>query len=334
LTLVELLVVLVILAILTVLAVQSMSAVVDQSRFDATQQSLQNIQYAIVGPPNQRNPDGSLLITGFLADMGRLPLVVDTSDPLRELWDASAIPPASMYSVQPVTLDLKDATGNTIVMQLRCGWRGPYVAPPLVRQVVVGGQTLLQQKLVDAWGNPFDALDPTNSPVAVGQPVFAVRSRGADNLIDSQAVTSSAYNQDQYVPSQSYQINGTALTLQPPLSTFAASATVQVNVQALTTTSGSPVLGDPVASGSNNAVIIYLLTPVNGAVAKVPSTVTTLQASPPNPVTFTFPNVAVGPRAIQAFQYDPTTKTVFKRSPMVYLTLPSGGLPAQTLVLQ
>src|SRR5437763_3727153 len=90
LTLVELLVVLVILAILTTIAVQSTEKVVEQARYEATQRTLQNIQNAILSPPNQRTPDGSLLITGFVADMGRLPQpVADGGDPLRELWDPS-----------------------------------------------------------------------------------------------------------------------------------------------------------------------------------------------------------------------------------------------------
>jgi prepilin-type N-terminal cleavage/methylation domain-containing protein len=73
LTLVELLVVLVIIAIVTGIAITATENVIDQGRYNATQQTLQNIQEAIMGPANQRAPDGSFLITGFVADMGRLP---------------------------------------------------------------------------------------------------------------------------------------------------------------------------------------------------------------------------------------------------------------------
>jgi prepilin-type N-terminal cleavage/methylation domain-containing protein len=101
LTLLELVVVLVILAILTTIAIQSTESLVDQGRYNATQQTLQNIQAAIIGPPNQRAADGSLLITGFVADMGRLPQTVDaTSEPLRELWDTTVIPATSAYGIQ------------------------------------------------------------------------------------------------------------------------------------------------------------------------------------------------------------------------------------------
>ncbi|HYV34905.1 MAG TPA: type II secretion system protein [Gemmataceae bacterium] len=342
LTLIELLVVLVILAILTTLAVQSTSVVMDQGRFDATQQSLQNIQNGIMGPANQRGADGSLLITGFAADMGRLPQPVDaTSDPLRELWDAAVIPAISAYGLQTVDLGLKDATNNPILGQLRCGWRGPYVQPPLTRQVTSGGQTQAQIMLLDGWGNPFDAL--TQSPVApftltlagVGQPINVIRSRGADNQIDPSPlqVPFSAYNQDQYSPTQNYQSGGNILSLPTPLASYANSASVQVSMQAFNTSGSTTTLGDPTASGNNTAVVIVYLTPVNGVLTVVRSPVTTLQSTP-TPVSFTFPNVTVGARAIQAFQYDPSNMKVLKRSPIVYLTVPSGGAPAQTLILQ
>ena len=72
-TLVELLIVLLILAIMTTVAIQATSGLVDQARYETTQRNLQNIQDAIIGPTNQRASDGSLLITGFAADMGACP---------------------------------------------------------------------------------------------------------------------------------------------------------------------------------------------------------------------------------------------------------------------
>src|SRR5262245_27810366 len=101
LTLLELVVVLAILAILTAVAVVSLDFQVDQARFDGTQRTLDSVQDAIIGPSNQRAADGSQLVTGFVADMGRLPQPVDmTTDPLRELWDPTVIAAPSAYAVK------------------------------------------------------------------------------------------------------------------------------------------------------------------------------------------------------------------------------------------
>src|SRR5262245_61384856 len=66
LTLIELLVVLLILSILTVVAVQATDVLVDQGRYDNTQRTLQSIDDAVVGSPNQRDADGTVLVSGFV----------------------------------------------------------------------------------------------------------------------------------------------------------------------------------------------------------------------------------------------------------------------------
>lgn len=123
-TLLELLVVLVILTILTVVAVHTVDGLQDQTRFEATQRGLREVEEAVLGPANVRQPDGSLLITGFVADMGRLP-----SNP-SELW----LKPDD-------ALVFKKRTVGTV--ELFAGWRGPYLKMP------VGGT------LLDGWGKPF-----------------------------------------------------------------------------------------------------------------------------------------------------------------------------------
>ena len=74
-TLVELLVVLAILALLTTVAVTSSDVVLSQGRYEATTRTLTDIQEAVLGPPNARQADGTLVSTGFVADMGRLAAV-------------------------------------------------------------------------------------------------------------------------------------------------------------------------------------------------------------------------------------------------------------------
>ena len=397
-TLIELLVVLTILVILTTIAITSTSQVMDQGRYDATQRTLQNIQDAIVGPANQRAADGSLLITGFVADMGRLPQTVDaTSEPLRELWDASVIPATSAYGIQTfpnatitsaanstTAFGLVNAAGTpynpstasvALTVTLPAGWRGPYL------QLATGSSG----RLLDGWGNPFDSLSQglppaiTLTSMTIGltnpfpQSINAVRSRGADGTVDANPLpaTFSAYNVDQYVPAQQYVLTPTQ-TLVTPLLSFSGRTTGSVNVavKTIATTGGVSALSDPSSFADTNGTYMpcgsscsrrstvyypaFILDNSNVSNASNPTTnpITdlnnftkktnavmdyTLSAGGlATPVGGSFLNVTIGPRAVQAFQYDPTTTklTVGKRSPLVYLTVPSGGVPSQTLILQ
>jgi len=393
LTLIELLVVLTILIILTTIAITSSDQILDQGRYDATQRTLQNIQDAIVGSANQRAADGSLLITGFVADMGRLPQTVDaTSEPLRELWDSSVIPATSAYGIQTFpnatitnalnstsAFGLMNAAGTpfnasttnvALTVTLPAGWRGPYL------QLATGSGG----RLLDGWGNPFDSLSQGPPPANVltimtlgltnpfPQTINAVRSRGADGTVDPNPLPAnfSAYNIDQYVPSQ------VSVPPPSPLVSFSGRTTGSVNVavKTIATTGGVSALSDPASftdsNGTYTAVRVVLFTPVNGVLqaflldssnvsnASNPTTnpITDLNnftkktnaamdytlsaAGLATPVGGSFWNVTIGPRAVQAFQYDPTaTKLIVgKRSPLVYLMVPSGGVPTQTLILQ
>jgi hypothetical protein len=66
----------------------------------------------------------------------------------------------------------------------------------------------------------------------------------------------------------------------------------------------------------------------------------TVTITPATPVSYTFSSLTmttpptIGPRALQAFQYDGTSGTVARRSPLTYVMVPSGGVPTQTLILQ
>jgi prepilin-type N-terminal cleavage/methylation domain-containing protein len=328
LTLLELLVVLVILAIMTTVAINATDSVVDQGRYDATTRTLGNIQDAIIGPAGQREPDGSLLITGFVPDMGRLPLSqVDPNDAtkmsLRELWDGSLFTPVQAYGLNTVTIPLAGTT--TVSMTLPCGWRGPYL------RLTTGSNS----RLIDGWGNPFDLLTASNSVITGTMvPVDAVRSRGADNQIDT--VTTTSYNRDLYTPDQAASPPGAALA--NFTGRALGSITVQVkSVQSQDNGAGGTIntLVDPLASDGPQVTIV-LLEPVNGVLV-VPST----GGANPRRADFasgtgasvTFTNVSIGPRALQAFQYDPATG-VKKKSAYTPIVLPVGGLPTKTLILQ
>jgi len=164
LTLVEMLLVLLILAALAGVALQSTDQLVDQSRFEATQSTLDQIESAVIGPATQRDTDGSPLITGFVADVGRLPTAVGT-DPatqLRQLWqNIEGLPVWGLVS----------PPGDAQV-RLGAGWRGPYI------RLGVGAQTL-----TDGWGQPMQLLLADDlTELDDGDPVFIIRSLGSDNL--------------------------------------------------------------------------------------------------------------------------------------------------------
>ena len=144
-TLLELVVVIAILAVLSTVAMRSVSGIASQTRFEVTQRTLDQIQTAILGNPNDHQPDGALVINGFVADMGRLPNSLD------ELLNMPAGAP--LFAVQPA------ADPNVIVAG---GWRGPYVRLSL-------GAT----NLCDGWG-----IALTNYPDGNGG--FTVISYGAN----------------------------------------------------------------------------------------------------------------------------------------------------------
>ena len=141
-TLVELLVVLAILALMTTVAVTSSDVFMSQGRYEATTRTLTDIQEAVLGPPNARQADGTLISLGFVADVGRSPDST-SSDPtlaLSELW-------AQPSGVAPFSL-IQSANDTDVVVP--CGWRGPYLRLGV-------GQTSIR----DGWGN---AAEPVQRP--------------------------------------------------------------------------------------------------------------------------------------------------------------------------
>ena len=138
LTLLELMVVLVILSIVATVALQSLQPQVASQRFSAASRLLDEIKSATIGPTQKFQLDGTPLISGFVADIGRLPestalLNEDAGDfldsaPLSELWNAECdlanqFPFAFRSGpIQPVDYS---------AIRLPCGWRGPYLQLPV-----------------------------------------------------------------------------------------------------------------------------------------------------------------------------------------------------------
>ena len=132
--------------------------------------------------------------SGFLSDMGRLPLALpldpgDAASPLslRELW---ACPDGiGDHRARPATAE-NLAPGSPAEVAdpdvlVPCGWGGPYLRLPPAAT-----------RLLDPWGNPAETPDPSGlarlldaegAPItASGQPVAAIRHFGSDGLDDAE----------------------------------------------------------------------------------------------------------------------------------------------------
>lgn len=168
LTLIELLVVLVVLTILATVAIRATDGVFLQSRYDASARTLRQIDLAIVGDRDVRQSDGTAIATGFLADVGRLPVSITSPVPgqnLRELWDQSLWGDFLFQAYSPDPTDGNPHPDISIV----CGWRGPYIALGF-------GQV----GVLDGWGRPYELRAPQTPGFDL-----AIASLGADGLSDA-----------------------------------------------------------------------------------------------------------------------------------------------------
>lgn len=155
-TLLELLVVLVILAIVATIAVQSLQPQVDSQRFESASRLLADIKSSSLGPTQKYQVDGTPLISGFVADVGRFPMVnpdafnsdYDASMALSELWNPDSLL-GQTYPFQFRQGPKKPVDYSDI--RLPCGWRGPYL------QIPIG-----MDSLVDPWGRELDMLTDGN----------------------------------------------------------------------------------------------------------------------------------------------------------------------------
>lgn len=200
-TLIELAVVLGIIVILTHLAVRETGRWRAAQLRELSNRGLLEIKDAVLGPDFERDSEGARIRTGFLADMGRLPLATTNQYgrlSLAELWtppsatDAYAAREAVATNLLP-ECDAADADADVVVPG---GWRGPYLRLPL-------GKT----RLLDAWGNAYEVPDEANYSARLcgaeglpvtrpGEPVVSVRHLGADAAPDELRTPGSQEDQD------------------------------------------------------------------------------------------------------------------------------------------
>lgn len=177
-TLVELLVVLAILALMATVAVTSTDVFLSQGRYEATTRTLTDIQEAVLGPPNARQADGTLVSMGFVADIGRSPqfTALDSTGGIVPIAPSIGGPSELLLpqSIAPFAL-IESANDTDVVAP--CGWRGPYLR-------LAPGQT----SILDGWASALYLLNAAGSPAGLGNSILVVSCSGAGSS------TSSPYN--------------------------------------------------------------------------------------------------------------------------------------------
>lgn len=181
LTLLELMVVLVILAIVATVAIESLQPQVDNQRFQTASRLLSAIQDATVGPQKRFQVDDTPLISGFIADIGRLPrpasssLDSSQSDMMDELWDVE-----SQLATQ-FPFQFRSGPNQPIdysEVRLPCGWRGPYMQLPL------GSRSIR-----DPWGRPPELISDANGHIQSVQITIPINGEQTDPIVLSADLT-------------------------------------------------------------------------------------------------------------------------------------------------
>jgi len=285
-TLIELLVVLLILAILTTVAVQSVDGVQEQSSYDATRRIMPEVENAIIGSEGARDYSGGPLVTGFVADMGRLPkaqlldhdnnaLTPPLLQPL-ELWGNPFATSFAIRDASAANLPAPQAALADNAVKVPCGWRGPYLRLPMGTNV-----------LRDGWGNAFKLLKKNRDWGDLCEPdeeIEMICSLGSDNSVT--AVPTDDYREDIYL-----NLRTDAVGTYPP-----ASASNRSEASFIVTVKKSD--GSGPATGT--AVELRMFGP-NPDTGLVKATSFPAQTSVGDPLEFIIPLSAIGPRVLRAY---------------------------------
>ncbi|MDO9282577.1 MAG: prepilin-type N-terminal cleavage/methylation domain-containing protein [Methylotenera sp.] len=155
-TLLEMLLVIALLGMMALTATALVDNFGEQDRFDVTKSRLQQIKMAIIGDAN-RTLNGEMAISGFVADMGRLPNnIEELIEPTGMLWAA---------------IDISGVSG--VVGQLYGGWHGPYL------DVMPSSGASAVRAFRDGWGND-DGTSNFGWNFVSGVNALSVQSYGSD----------------------------------------------------------------------------------------------------------------------------------------------------------
>jgi len=172
-TLLEMVLVLFLVGLMASATLMLTEGVEDQAKYDETKRRMEIMRKAIVGDPT-RTVNGGPEISGFVADMGRLPLCVAELLTAGDSSDAAATPPTFESpcdaSEEIPAWNIDTSTG------LGVGWRGPYIQVIPERDKDGDGEPDIRFR--DGYGNTDSstAIDAQNSgwiyddaSIAIGQ---------------------------------------------------------------------------------------------------------------------------------------------------------------------
>jgi prepilin-type N-terminal cleavage/methylation domain-containing protein len=259
-TLIELMVVLAILAATATIALRTASSLQNQGRYQQTTRELNNIQSAIGGPSSSGVPNGNSLVSGFVADLGRLPNAYVSSndpgdangylDPLNELLSQnSSMPTPQFYSSN---------TDNSV--NIWVGWQGPYVQ-------VGAGPSYIR----DGWGYSLHCYDASGNQITAklntavpNTPIAQIASWGASDNVDVNHVGTAVgtgaplqynYNDNVSIPNPTITTTTTGFVYQAAIT---GQVSMDVGLDGANSASGpTPNLtftGTPVSPSSSPAV--------------------------------------------------------------------------------
>jgi type II secretory pathway pseudopilin PulG len=286
LTLVELLVVVFLLALLAQAAVLASAGALEEGQQQVTQQTLGQLEVALLGQPQRIDAMGRPNFGGFVADIGGLPLHRggDAAVALRELWvqpgvgEADGLRALPLFALQATTLDPE--------VRLACGWRGPYL------RLGIGLAALR-----DGWAEAYRTVDAAGQATGPGAAIAGVVSLGADR-----AVAGTGYDADL---AMLVEASSTQWSPQPVVARHHGAVPVQVQTLA----AAGPVL------------VVRMYGPVDGTLGLLSQQ--HRDASSSNPFTpganvlLEFGQMSIGPRVLRAYQ----TATV----PALAAPVPSGA---------
>ena len=301
-TLIELVLVLMILAILAGSAMSMVSTQVDQARFESTQQTLQAIDRAVLGPKHARAADGSRSVSGFVADCGRLPYS------LEELY----IRPTSAF-VPP--FQSGNPTGDAEVT-VSGGWNGPYVQPAI-------GAT----SLPDGWASGLGLYNSEGDLADSDDGLGILRSLGRD-----QAVGGTNYDADLSLIFESGNGAVTAGLATQEENRWQKTLIVHVfydDPDDESYTNPDPINGDKIVVRLYGPTLDDSGDVILGTIAQE---MTPESYSPDAPVTLTFAAEPIGPRIIRAYQLDGGDTPETKEDPFGDDTVNAVSVPTRVVI--
>lgn len=305
------------------------SNLADQARLEKTQQTVEQVRQAIVGKSGGIQSDGTPLVSGFVADVGRLPLPVlatigtNSYLTLNELTLQSPyVPTYGLY--QAVSPNITNDANVDATVFVPCGWRGPYI------QLGSG-----LPSIYDGWGKVIANPNPL---LAYTPNLYSFLGGGAQNTNYPTG----------YAPIQSITNLVAGIVVEGPiyrenpLAGTLDKDRVQLLIGTNDITSQLQVTGNVKTTNNvNNLFSVTLATNVGTIYVRVygPNPAATTGSIPPiiaysqsqiytvgtpNTFSFTFPNLPPGPKVIRVTYVHNNPPIVTNTSPAAIYTLVPG----------